>query len=529
MAGSIPGGPNVLLVMCDQLSALATGAYGNRSVLTPNIDSLAAEGVTFGRNYCNAPLCAPSRASMFTGLLASEIPVNDNGEELPAATPTFAHVLRREGYATVLSGKMHFVGPDQFHGLEERLTTDIYPSDFWWTNDWRAQGVPPRPAGGGDHIDHPPSSEMIRSAGPQRTTYQVDYDEEVHFRALERLRQFSRRRGPDARVPWFLCVSYIQPHAPYAPTDRYWDRYHGRDIALPQPPPAGSTTHVTDWWLSTYHELDIGTLTADDVYRTRRASYAMTSCVDDKLGELVDELDQLGLRQDTVVIFTSDHGDMLGEHGMFFKRTLREWSARVPLIVAGPGVEGGGRRVDQVTSLVDLFPTIINLAGLELPDASFVERLRGASLLPLLGGGPEDLNRAVIMENNGEGTVSPIRAAVSRSAKYIATVGHPDQLYDLVTDPDEWHNVAEDPSRHSLGSSLAEHCTAGWDGEAMKASIEESQQRRRYLQQARMRGVYQPWDAEPTFDAARMYLRHQTDNTWNRSWTYTPDAGAGGR
>ena len=130
--------PNILMIMADQLTALALPAYGHKVVRAPHLDRLAAEGVLFERAYCNFPLCAPSRASLMSGKLASRIGVYDNAAEFPAAVPTLAHGLRVQGYRTCLAGKMHFVGPDQLHGFEERLTTDIYPADFGWTPNWDA-------------------------------------------------------------------------------------------------------------------------------------------------------------------------------------------------------------------------------------------------------------------------------------------------------------------------------------------------------------------------------------------------------
>ena len=128
--------PNFLFVQADQLAARALPAYGNRIAKTPNIDRLAGQGVVFEHAYCNYPLCAPSRFSMMSGLLATHAGAYDNGAEFPASLPTFVHYLRLLGYQTSLSGKMHFIGPDQLHGFEERLTTDIYPSDFNWTANW---------------------------------------------------------------------------------------------------------------------------------------------------------------------------------------------------------------------------------------------------------------------------------------------------------------------------------------------------------------------------------------------------------
>lgn len=253
--------PNILLVMCDQLSALQTSPYGDPVALTPNLQALADRGVVFENAYCNAPLCAPSRASLFAGRLASSIPVTDNAEELPASTPTFVHHLRLAGYATCLSGKMHFVGPDQLHGFEERLTTDIYPADFSWTQYWLDDDGGPlkrtgNPLPGAPTGVQPPMVQMVRDAGPVAWSAQLDYDEAVQFRALERLRAWSRRRGESADRPWFLCVSFTQPHDPYAPDQEHWDRYDGADIPMPGPAPEGWRPHVTDDWLHTWHGAD---------------------------------------------------------------------------------------------------------------------------------------------------------------------------------------------------------------------------------------------------------------------------------
>ncbi|MDJ0983021.1 MAG: sulfatase-like hydrolase/transferase, partial [Kiloniellales bacterium] len=127
---------NIVFIMADQLAAPALPAYGHKVVKAPHIQGLAERGVVFDAAYCNSPLCAPSRFSMLSGRLPSDIGAYDNAAEFPATVPTFAHMLRLGGYRTILSGKMHFVGPDQLHGFEERLTTDIYPADFGWTADW---------------------------------------------------------------------------------------------------------------------------------------------------------------------------------------------------------------------------------------------------------------------------------------------------------------------------------------------------------------------------------------------------------
>ena len=238
--------------MADQLSALATSPYGNRDVLTPHLQALAGRGTVFERSYCNAPLCAPSRASMLTGLLSGRLPVNDNAEELPATAVTFVHYLRRAGYRTVLSGKMHYVGPDQLHGFEERLTTDIYPADFLWTKTWDSQGDPPRRVGLPGDAETGPSyvrqmAQMVREAGPVPWSYQHDYDEETHHRALGELRTLARRRGAEVARPWFLLRLLHPPPRPLRQPARVLGSLRGAgDRAPPAPPPrTGARTPST--------------------------------------------------------------------------------------------------------------------------------------------------------------------------------------------------------------------------------------------------------------------------------------------
>src|SRR5438270_866120 len=214
--------PNFLILMADQLTPGALPAYGNAVARTPNLDSLAAGGITFRSAYCNSPLCAPSRFSFMTGRLPSAIGAYDNAAELSAELPTFAHYLRLAGYRTVLSGKMHFCGPDQLHGFEERLTTDIYPADFGWTPDWTRFDERP----GWYH-----SMDSVIRAGPCTRTNQVDFDDEVVFAARRKL--FDIARGKDRR-PFCLVVSMTHPHDPYVIPEPYWNRYRDSEIDLPR-------------------------------------------------------------------------------------------------------------------------------------------------------------------------------------------------------------------------------------------------------------------------------------------------------
>ena len=487
--------PNILMVMADQLPAAALGCYGHPVVRTPSIDRLAAEGVCFERCIANSPLCAPSRASMVTGLLPWRTGVFDNACELPAQTPTFMHHLRRAGYRTLLAGKMHFIGPDQLHGFDERLTTDIYPASFVWTPNWR-KGVYPNPG---------TSVVQLKEAGRCRWSLQLDYDEEVHFRALERLRAIARDRSD--RRPFFLCVSYTHPHDPFVTTQRYWDLYDHDAIdppaARPQPP---ARMHAFNRWLQVHHEVDRYPPSDELVRRARHAYYAMVSYFDEKVGELVAELSRLGLGSRTAVIVTSDHGEMMGEHGMWFKRTFLDGSARVPFVCSWPGQWGAGRRVADAVSLVDLFPTLLDLAA--LPDRGAVAHdVDGASLLPLLEGHIVEDERSAIGEYYGEGVIHCMRMLCRGPHKYVHVESQPPVLYDLEADPLEQTNLAGRPDVAGLEASMREQLLAGWDGEEMERRVLASQRARLQILEAMAQGKPVSWDHQPVFDASRQYVR----------------------
>ncbi len=213
--------PNILLVIADQMAPAFLPVYGHRLTRAPNIEGLASSGVVFESAYCNSPLCSPSRASLMSGRLPSRTRVYDNASEFSADIPTFAHCLRLQGYRTILSGKMHFCGPDQLHGFEERLTTDVYPADFRWTPDW-------------DHPQDRPSwyhnMSSVTQAGVCVRTNQLDFDDEVAFMAERAIFDIARSRD---KRPFLLAASFTHPHDPFAVPQRYWDLYRHEDIDMP--------------------------------------------------------------------------------------------------------------------------------------------------------------------------------------------------------------------------------------------------------------------------------------------------------
>lgn len=481
--------------MADQLTAGALRAYGGRTALTPHIDALAEGGVVFEHFYCNSPLCAPSRFSFLSGQLPSRIGAYDNAAEFPADVPTFAHYLRAAGYQTVLSGKMHFCGPDQLHGFEERLTTDIYPSDFGWTPDWTRFEERP----GWYH-----TMDSVLQAGPCIRTNQVDFDDEVVGAARQKL--FDLARSGDRR-PFCLVVSMTHPHDPYAIPHEYWERYRDTDIEPPRVPDLLGREDPHSRRLRHVIGLDLARPEVAQVHAARRAYYGAISYVDDQIGLLLGTLRQTRQDQDTVILVLADHGDMLGERGLWYKMSFFEPACRIPLIVHAPG-RFAPRRVTSPASLLDVLPTLAQLASDGKAPSPAVP-VDGYSLLEALegGAGPGE----VVGEYLGEGAIAPIVMLLRGRQKFVHCPADPDQLYDLSTDPDELRNLAQVPGSAAALEQLRSEVRRRWDLPRLHAQVLASQQRRHLVYAALRQGRYRPWDFQPMRDASRLYVRNDQE------------------
>ena len=499
--------PNVLIVMADQLAPQFTGAYGHPLVSTPHMEALAARGARFDAAYCNAPLCAPSRFSFMSGQLVTRIAAYDNAAEFPASIPTFAHYLRMKGYRTCLSGKMHFVGPDQLHGFDERLTTDIYPSDHAWTPDWEA------PDERIDHFYH--NMDPVRTAGVAGTTFQIEYDEETAFLARRRLFEFAMERT----APWCMVASFIHPHDPYVARPEWWALYDHDRIDMPRHEDA---TDPHSERLKRGIEADLHPPTPEQVRNARHAYYANTSYFDSKVGALVQALTESDQLDDTVVIVTADHGDMLGERGLWYKMTFFEHAARVPLIMAGPGI--APRTVAEPCSLVDVAPTLLEVAGGGIEPAM---PLDGRSLWPAATGGASAQDEAI-----GEYCAEiapgwPLLMIRRGRWKYIHCDVDPPQLYDLQADPDELTNLAGDPAHAEVAARFADEVAARWDSAAIQRDVIATQRRRRAVHAGMVAGITPSWDYQPVRDASREFVR--TNVSWDdvvHRMQYPPPAGS---
>jgi len=495
--------PNILFVMADQMGSPVLPAYGHPVVQTPNIDRLAAQGTVFENSYCNSPLCSSSRVSMLSGRLPSELDAFDNASEFPADKPTFAHYLRAIGYRTCLSGKMHLVGPDQLHGFEERLTTDFYPVDFGWTPDWEQPD---------EQLEFFHTMESVTHSGIVARSMPIDYDDEVTFRTCRHI--YDLARDPRDERPFFLCASMTHPHDPYLTTRDYWNRYRDQDIDMPRVPHVPVEERDPHSARLYYHYgMHREDVTDEDIRRSRHAYYGMISYVDERLGNMLDALEDTGLADNTIVIFAADHGDMLGERGMWYKMSMYEWSATVPFIVSHPDA-AGGRRMKQNVSLVDLFPSLVDLASGETPDPVVAPHLDGHSIAPLLQDNTDDWPDTVYSEYLGEGAAGPVLMVRKGRYKYVYSDGEagdpadPPQLFDVEADRNELNDLVGQPDMAQTEDELAQLVHARWNPDDLRRRVLDSQKRRRFVYSALSRGLQQPWDYQPRFDASDQYIRN---------------------
>jgi choline-sulfatase len=488
--------PNILLIQADQMTPFLTGAYGHPVVQTPNLDRLVREGVRFDAAYTPHPVCAPARACMVTGKWVSTVAAWDNAALLPADEPTIAHYLTIAGYDTVFAGKMHYVGPDQLHGFSRRFSSNIYPTDFCWVESMTEYGRPfnqaPHYVGDAVHVG--------------KWNNALSYDEETQFRSLEYLRaQGSLRQQDKASAPFFLFTSFHHPHEVFWPPEDLWNLYGDAEIDVPRfPDNLEQTYSQLDKWLNEYHGVAGQPKLKDpeSMRRVRRAYYALVTYVDRKVGELLDVLEQNDLMDSTVIAFTSDHGDMLSEKGMVQKRTFYEWSARIPLIIRFPDSWQAGTIRPEPVNLIDLMPTFLDLAG--VPNNKRLP-YDGRSLMGLLDG-TDAAGWETFSENHSDSMIEAPCLMLRRGPyKYVYIHGYKDQLFNLAEDPDEWHNLVDDPAFAQTASELKARILEKFDPDEIHARVMDSFHRRMLIAEA-MRRNGTSWDPEPHFDPSRNSL-----------------------
>ncbi|MDP6969747.1 MAG: choline-sulfatase [Gammaproteobacteria bacterium] len=489
--------PNFLILMVDQMAGPLLDDDMIKHLHIPNMRKLIDKGVKFNNCYTPSPLCTPSRGSFMTGMLPSRNGIYDNAAEFKATTPSFAHYLRDLGYQTALSGKMHFVGPDQLHGFEERLTTDIYPADFGWTPDWQ------NPLQRIDWWYHNLSS--VTTAGVAEISNQLEFDDDVAYHAQLKLYQYARRL--DTR-PFCLCVSFTHPHDPYVARQKYWDLYDHEQIPMPKVADPGYALQDPHSQ-RLYDAVDYTnfTVTADDIRQARHAYFANISYLDEKMGAILAVLEQCGFADNTHILLCSDHGDMLGERGLWYKMSFFEYSCRIPLVLsAAHGF--GPTQVNTPVTNCDILPSLIELAGGDPQDLACT--IDGSSFVGLAKG-QEQPQRSAYSEYCAEGSMGPMVMIRKGQYKYTYSTTEPEQLFDLHSDPLELTNLAGAPEQQERINGFRQERHARWDFDQFTRAVISSQRCRNLVDRAQRQGIFTAWDYQPQIDAKQRFMRNHLD------------------
>jgi choline-sulfatase len=343
--------------------------------------------------------------------------------------------------------------------------------------------------------------DSVTNAGVADVSNQLDYDDEVGFRAVRKLRDLARTG--DER-PWCVTVSFTHPHDPYVARQEFWDLYDDVEIPLPTTGPikpdeldahSARLRHVI--------AADVTNVTDEQIRAARRAYFANISYVDRWVGELLAMLDRHGMRDDTIVVFTADHGDMLGERGLWYKMNFFEHSAHIPLIIDAPHLLAPGRLSTPAT-LMDIAPTLMDFAGLD-PAPQF----DGATLVPFVS--RPDPGRTVVGEYLGEGAVAPIFMIRRDRWKFVWSASDPPQLYDLDTDPSELSNLAGDREHADRVEAFTAEVHDRWDVARIDREVRATQRARADVDRALRQGRFRAWDFQPVVDASEQYMRNHLD------------------
>ena len=434
--------PNILLITTDQQRFDTIAALGNQHIYTPHLDWLVDEGVTFTRTYADAPICMPSRATIMTGKHGYETGLITNSDSTtPMQTyPTLPALLTQAGYQTRAQGKMHFHPMRANYGFEHmELPMDYYRERFRNTHE----GLPKE-----------------HGVGENEITPVISTVDEVHsltYWTVRRSIDFLETR--DDTRPFFLWTSFTKPHPPWDPCANYWALYQNRDVPDPVIGNWSKTVEITPqaFLEPTYHLNNAYRMSLEQLKDAKRAYYACITQIDYQLGLLFARMRELGLLENTWIIFSSDHGDMLGDHHMAAKSVFLEGSAHVPMIIRPPTKHRNqkpviGKKVDTLADLADILPTISNIAGVQAP-----ADITGIDLMSLVDNP---------MDREFYGVCAEAFFCIIRGEyKYTwAKAGGEELLFNLRLDPMEQHNLAEDAESvdvlNTMQKTLIQYMTA---------------------------------------------------------------------
>lgn len=449
---------NLIFFLTDNHARTMLGAAGHPIIQTPNMDRIAADGVRFTNAYCVSPLCCPSRAAIATGRYPHDTGYWDNSLAYDGAVPTWQRRVRDAGHNVTSIGKLHYRSPDVDNGFsQEVVPLHIVDGKGALIALLRAtpEGVPPRKG----------HKKIYEQSGVGQADYQL-YDQEITNQAVAWLDEQAKAHDK----PWVLLVSYASPHPPFAVPERFWNLYPLDRVPMPvqwrkADQPQHPAVQYLSWMNSFADEFD------EDFVRRVVAGYcALISIVDEHVGTVMAAAEAAGVMADTRVLYTSDHGEAAGHHGIMGKANHYEHALGVPLLMSGPGIPAG-KVVDQVTSHVDLFPTIAEAVGasLEAEDAT----LPGRSLWPAITGTGED--RTAFAEYHAMGARNAGFALRKGRHKLIYHVGMPGQLFDLEADPLEEHDLMLEDADHPVARELEASLREIVDPEAIDARAKADQ------------------------------------------------------
>lgn len=449
-------GPNLLFIQSDQHSAAVLGCAGDPLVQTPNLDRLAASGVMMDSAYCASPICVPSRSSLLTGRHPFENQVWTNSHILDSAIPTMAHAMGAAGYRPVQIGRMHFNGPDQLHGYVERLVGDHGPNHP-----------------GGRAADH---GQLHGTAGPHRVSLQLSgrgqsayqvHDEYVTAATVDYLDRFAiRARSGQSESAFCISVGLMLPHQPFVARREDFDLYAGSMTMPRNPAPSLDRVHpYLRWWRE---HAGITDVPEEEILRARTAYWALVTRLDRMMGEILEALDRSGLTENTLIVYTTDHGEQVGERGLWWKQTFYDDSARVPVLLSWPGRIPAGSRCERVVTHMDLNATLLDALG-----APALPGSRGRSFLPLITGSQgaswDDVALSEYCTEPGdpshaEGEWTTQQRMIRRDEwKLIYYRGMPAQLFNLREDPEEAVDRSGDPGCQQVVRELEAAVLAEWD------------------------------------------------------------------
>jgi choline-sulfatase len=452
--------PNVIVIMTDEHAPQFSSVYGNMGITTPNLNRLASNGITFENAYCPAPLCVPSRMSFMTGLYPHKNDIFDNGCSLPSDQITWAHIFRQNGYDVVLDGRMHFIGKDQMHGFSSRPVPERSHTNMTLEHSYD------------DGLIDSQSENRIRESG-EGDSVVVNYDRKVTAAAKDFLKERSRDKSNN---PFALCIGYIAPHFPLICPHEFFSLYYPDRVSPPQIPiQPPEKIHQVDTMLRHYFSLN-REYSEEEILKARAAYYGLVTFIDDEIGKVLDEVKANGFNQNTIIVYVSDHGEMLGEHGLWWKCSFYEHSVRIPFILSLPGGHQKDIRIKENVSLLDCMPTLFELCGLsDIPTGD------GESLVSHIYNSANKRNKPVLSEYLGHGIIEPTRMLRFKNYKYIYVHNHSSQLFDLESDPQEMENLAGRKTVHDIEKIMSDSILADWEPEELKQRVIASQRRRKYI------------------------------------------------